>query len=73
MRVFQEEGWPTGILNPLAARPQHDARERLHDVIIRLNRGQEQQLLRFLADGTGEGICWEVSASGLEASTPDRH
>lgn len=57
---FQELGWPAHIDDPLS--PQHrgqDSKLRLRDAINRLNRHQENNLIRFRGDGTGRGIFWE--------------
>jgi hypothetical protein len=48
------------VVNPLGARSTRKAHERLHDAIRDLNRGQQQQLIRFSGDGTGQGITWEA-------------
>ena len=45
-----------------------------HDNTIKwLNRHQEHRLIRFLGDGTGEGVCWELisdAAPVLPAAAP---
>jgi hypothetical protein len=60
---FQEEGWPPRIDDPLPPQPDQDAKRRLHDTINTLNRHQKHELIRFLGDGTGEGIRWELLSS----------
>jgi hypothetical protein len=61
LAAFEEEGWPPRIDNPLHPRLDGDLVQRLHDTIIRLNRHQERQLLRFRADGSGQGVRWEAA------------
>jgi hypothetical protein len=55
---FERAGWTERIDDPLPDDPQLEPRERLHDAIKNLNRGQ--RLLRFRGDGTGRGVCWEL-------------
>jgi len=59
LSAFEEEGWPHRIDDPLPYRAGLKAKYRLHFTIGRLNRGGAQPVIRFLGDGTGEGICWE--------------
>ncbi len=55
--VFQEEHWRRHIDNPLSG-PTHSAsREKLRDVVKKLNHNNP--FLRFHLDGTGEGVWWE--------------
>jgi hypothetical protein len=56
--AFEEEGWPARIDDPLNGGCD-DPRQRLHDTVRNLNRCQRGLRLRFLRDGSGEGICWE--------------
>ena len=53
--ALQEEGWPPRIDDPL---PHGADRQRLNATVEMLNNGLE--LIRFSADGTGEGIAWQV-------------
>lgn len=55
---FEEEGWPTRVDDPLPPHPELDPKRRLHDTIKSLNRHQQNPLLRFYGDGTGEGVRW---------------
>jgi hypothetical protein len=32
----------------------------LHDTITTLNRHQKHRLIRFLGDGSGQGVRWEM-------------
>ncbi|MEM1070096.1 MAG: hypothetical protein AAGG48_17825 [Planctomycetota bacterium] len=59
LSAFQEEGWPRRIDDPLPPQPDQDSKRRLSDTIKGLNRKQQNQLIRFHGDGTGEGIVWE--------------
>ena len=65
--AFEEEGWPRHIYDPLPAKDEVVAKQRLHDTIVWLNRNQENRLLRFSGDGTGEGICWKRFEAGTIA------
>ena len=61
LAVFQEEGWPERIDNPIPANDICDAQSRLHDTIKSLNRNHipDPSPLRFRGDGTGTGVVWE--------------
>jgi len=66
LTAFEEDGWPCRIDDPLPPKGEVCPKARLHDTIKWLNRGQKRFLLRFLGDGTGEGVCWEpVTISAL--------
>ncbi len=58
LAVFEEEGWPAKIDDPLPVVPDQCPKRRLHDTIKCLNRNQRVELIRFRGDGTGEGIIW---------------
>jgi len=58
LSVFQEEGWPTHIDNPLSGSDALDAQTQLHDAIARLNGKQAQPLLAFHGNGHGTGVTW---------------
>ncbi|MFY8199490.1 MAG: hypothetical protein ACOVLE_02375 [Pirellula staleyi] len=66
--ALEEEGWPQRIDDPL--RPTHgqDPKRRLSDTIKCLNRKQENSILHFRGDGTGEGVVWE-RCNGLAIET----
>lgn len=66
LMAFEEEGWPPRIDDPLPPLAQLDPRRRLHDTIKALNRKQKSALLRFMGDGSGEGIRWEFIPAGCE-------
>jgi hypothetical protein len=59
LAVFEEEGWPDRIDDPLPPIPEQDPKRRLHDTIKCLNRNHRRKAIRFHGDGTGEGVCWE--------------
>jgi hypothetical protein len=59
LAAFQEEGWPRRIDDPLSPVPDRCPKERLHSTIKHLNSSQENHLVRFRGDGTGEGVVWE--------------
>ena len=60
LNVFEEEGWPDGIDDPIPRCSDIDPRTRLHDAINRLNGKQIQRLIRFYGNGSGTGVCWEL-------------
>ena len=62
LSVFQEDGWPARIDDPLSHVPDIDPKRRLHAAIMALNRRQKSRCIRFRGDGTGTGICWERRA-----------
>jgi hypothetical protein len=68
LAAFEEEEWPERIDDPLPLQAALDPKRRLHDTINSLNRNQKNALLRFLGDGSGEGICWKALA--LTAGLP---
>ena len=60
LAAFHEEGWPARIDDPLPPVPETDPKRRLSDTIKCLNRKQQNSLVRFSGDGTGEGVLWDV-------------
>lgn len=66
LMAFEEEGWPPRIDDPLPPLAQIDPRRRLHDTIKALNRKQKRVSLRFMGDGSGEGIRWEFISAERE-------
>ena len=60
LAVFEEEGWPVRIDDPIPPQPEQDPKRRLSDTIKCLNRKQTNELIRFHGDGTGEGVTWEL-------------
>jgi hypothetical protein len=59
LAAFQEENWAPRIDDPLPPSPNQDPKRRLHSTINCLNRNQKRPLIRFLGDGSGEGVRWE--------------
>jgi hypothetical protein len=57
LAVFQEEGWPPRVDDPLPRSGEVDPAARLRETVRRLNRAQRQPVLRFEADGR-RGILW---------------
>ena len=66
LAAFEELGWPQGIDDPLPPTADKHPKERLHEAIDRLNRSQQNRLIRFRGDGTGEGILWELIAEATK-------
>jgi hypothetical protein len=67
---FEEEGWPTGIDDPLPHHVDRDPKQRLHDTIRSLNRNQKHRLLKFKGNGTGQGVIWEPLSPDLRDGNP---
>ena len=65
--VFEEEGWPEHIDDPLPTHGHIDPQTRLHDTINRLNRCQTHSLLRFHGNGHGTGVRWELHRKELSS------
>lgn len=61
LMAFEEEHWPPRIDDPLPSHPDMLPKRRLHDTIKSLNRNQKNALIRFMGDGTGEGVRWELA------------
>jgi hypothetical protein len=59
LAAFQEENWPPRIDDPLRPEIEQDPKRRLHDTINSLNRNQKHPIIRFLGDGSGQGVRWE--------------
>ncbi len=60
LTAFEEEGWPPRIHDPLIPQPEAAPKERLRNTIKSLNRKQVHRLIRFMGDGTGEAVRWEL-------------
>ena len=69
LAVFEEEGWPTRIDDPLPSSSEVAPKRRLQDTIKSLNRNQQNQLIRFRGDGSGEGVVWELHRTILGHGT----
>ena len=70
LAAFQEEGWPHHIDDPLPGGDNVDSQDRLHDAIRRLNQ-QKVSLIRFLSDGLGKGILWELRQKAKRPEAPE--
>jgi hypothetical protein len=66
LAAFQEEGWPARIDDPLPPQADQDPKRRLHDTIVSLNRTHKHRLIRFMGDGSGEGVRWTIVTGGDE-------
>ena len=66
LSAFQEENWPVRIDDPLPPHPDQDAKRRLHDTIVSLNRNHKSRFIRFMGDGTGEGVRWTLVTGDAE-------
>jgi len=60
LAAFQEEGWPPRVDDPLPPAADQEPKRRLHDTIVSLNRTLKRPLIRFLGDGSGEGVRWTI-------------
>ena len=69
LAAFHEENWPVRIDDPLPPRADLEPKRRLHDTINSLNRNQKMELMRFLGDGSGQGIRWEF---GIKMQMPSQ-
>ncbi|QDT90443.1 hypothetical protein [Gimesia algae] len=70
LATFEEEGWPARIYDPLPPKPEQDSKRRLSDTIKCLNRKQQNRLIHFRGDGTGEAVLWEpASQNGVDFDT----
>ena len=61
LSAFEEEGWPPCIDDPLPRTAELDPKRRLHETINSLNRSQKHRLIRFMGNGKGEGVAWELA------------
>jgi hypothetical protein len=60
LSVFEEEGWPQSIADPLSPIPGNDPKRRLQATIKSLNRNQLSTRLRFHGNGNGHTVWWEA-------------
>jgi hypothetical protein len=61
--VFEEEGWPESIDDPLPPAAGIDCKRRLQATIKSLNRCQIVPALRFYGNGHGRSICWAAATA----------
>lgn len=66
LSAFEEDGWPPRIDDPVPPRANQDPKRRLNETITSLNRKQQNRLVRFLGDGSGQGIRWELQSARSE-------
>jgi hypothetical protein len=59
LAAFEEEHWPPRIDDPLPPRHEQSSKRRLQETIKSLNRSHRRPLIRFLGDGSAQGVCWE--------------
>jgi hypothetical protein len=71
LAVFEEESWPTRIDDPLSSHPEQSPKRRLQETIKSLNRNQKRPLIRFVGDGSGEGVRWEFGEQNATEETVD--
>jgi hypothetical protein len=60
LAAFEEVQWPPRIDDPLPPCDEPAPNWRLQKAIEALNQNQKQPLVRFLGDGTGRGVLWEL-------------
>lgn len=68
LAAFEEESWPARIDDPLPPHPDQDPKRRLHDTIVSLNRNHKSRMIRFMGDGSGQGIRWSVADAADETA-----
>ena len=70
LAAFEEESWPARIDDPLPPSREQTPKRRLQETIKSLNRNQKRPLIRFLGDGSGQGVRWEICGPQDSASEP---
>jgi hypothetical protein len=68
LEVFEEEGWPPLIDDPLSPQQEQDSKRRLHITINNLNRCHQRHLLHFHGGGDGQTVAWRLLAGQTRAS-----
>ena len=59
LAIFEEDGWPPKLDDPLPGNP--DAKHRLRDTVYHLNHDHvTKDIISFHTDGTGEAVLWEL-------------
>lgn len=58
LEEFQRRRWPGELADPLPADPEVNRKQRLHDTIKNLNRGQLELCLRFYVADAGHSAGW---------------
>jgi len=59
LSVFEEEGWPAKIDDPLPMTTNIDPKRRLHQTVRNLNRAQSPHRIHFSINGNGQSIRWK--------------
>jgi hypothetical protein len=60
LAAFEAAGWPSSIADPLDSETDQTRDRQLNRTIQKLNHANQQDLIRFHGDGTGQRICWEL-------------
>jgi hypothetical protein len=60
LQAFEESGWSQRIDDPLPPGGDICTKRRLNQTIKALNSHHLQSMVRFLGDGTGEGVRWDL-------------
>ncbi|MGO9110091.1 MAG: hypothetical protein ACLP9L_12735 [Thermoguttaceae bacterium] len=60
LSAFEEEGWPAYIDDPLPMKSEIAPKQRMHNVITRLNGSQLALILHFHGNGNGNAIGWQL-------------
>jgi hypothetical protein len=68
--AFQNAGWPPCVSDPLPHVTIQPGNPRLHDTIKCLNAKQENRLIRFRGNGTGQGVLWEPIEQQIQRDFP---
>jgi hypothetical protein len=71
LAVFQEDGWPPRIDNPLSGHGGTNAVDRLHSAVKKLNHNTHA-FLRFRSDGNGLGVQWELAGVAEPGAVQER-
>ncbi len=72
LTAFEEDGWPPRIDDPLPMVHGIEPKRRLQDTVKSLNRNQRVRLVRFMGDGTGEGVRWEFVTVRAPVEVPQQ-
>jgi len=59
LAAFEEQEWPPRIDDPLPGRNGLNRQRHLRDTTDNLNRNQQHRLIKFMGDGTGQGVLWD--------------
>lgn len=63
LTVFEEEGWPARIDDPLPFLAGLDAKQRIRDTVRALNAKQADRLISFRSDGSGQCVVWQLASA----------